>query len=165
MPVESDAERHDIDIFAKKGSPVVAVNDGRITGFGRNAEDGRWIRLRDVYGNTFTYSHLGSVARTYPAPRERTVTKQQVRRELDLPGADPKPKAPASKTTHKRKAAKKAPAAPAKTRVGAPIPPPPSPSSSPRTACSPTRARRRPAPPAARSSWPPTPTRPRPARR
>ncbi len=120
LPVESDAERHDIDIFAPKGSPAVAVNDGRITGFGENAESGRWIRLRDVYGNSYTYSHLGSVAKTYPAPRERTVTRKQVRRELDLPGADPEPQAPASKTTHRRTAKPgHEAAAPRKERVAA----------------------------------------------
>jgi hypothetical protein len=112
LPVESDATRHDIDVFAAKGSPVIAVNDGRITGMGKD-----WIRLRDVYGNTFTYSHLASVAKTYPSPRNRTVSKAQIKRELDL---DPKPKAPASETKRhadkkKSPAAKKPAPAPAAT--------------------------------------------------
>ncbi|MEA2126852.1 MAG: hypothetical protein QOI80_3634 [Solirubrobacteraceae bacterium] len=119
LPVESDATRHDIDIFAKNGSPVIAVNDGRVTGLGQDEERGRWIRLRDVYGNTFTYSHLGSVARTYPAPRERTVTKAQVRRELDLPGADPKPTRAASST--KRKATRRPAAKPKHQPKAAPV--------------------------------------------
>ena len=101
-PVESDPNRHDIDIFARKGAPVIAVNDGRVIGLGVDAERGRWVRLRDVYGNTFTYSHLGSIAKTYPVARERTTTKAEVREELDLP----KPTAPASAT---KQAARKRP--------------------------------------------------------
>jgi hypothetical protein len=31
--------------------------------------------LQDVYGNTYTYGHLGDVAKTYPAPKDRTRRK------------------------------------------------------------------------------------------
>ncbi len=107
MPVESDPNRHDIDVFADKGSPVIAVNDGRIVGMGESAELGRYVRLRDAYGNTFTYAHLGSIAKTYPAPRHRTESQEQIRRELDLPSTDPKPTRAASST--KRKASDRRP--------------------------------------------------------
>ncbi|MEJ7894017.1 MAG: lytic murein transglycosylase [Solirubrobacteraceae bacterium] len=108
MPVESSADRDYIDVFADEDSPVIAVNDGRVIGFGENPTDGRWIRLRDVYGNTFSYSHLGKVATTYPAARERTVSDEQVARELELPDAGPAPQAPASAT--KRETPKNPPA-------------------------------------------------------
>ncbi len=119
MPVESVADRDYIDVFADAGSPVIAVNDGRITGLGESVEEGRWIRLKDVYGNTYTYSHLGRVASTYPAAPDRKVSEDQVARELELPGAEPAPKAPASGTQRPaadRPAQPKAPA-PAETVV------------------------------------------------
>ena len=52
--------------------------------------------LRDVYGNTYTYARLGSVAASHPVAKEKTVAPADVRRELDLPGKDPVPTAPAS---------------------------------------------------------------------
>ncbi|HEX8105480.1 MAG TPA: peptidoglycan DD-metalloendopeptidase family protein [Solirubrobacteraceae bacterium] len=109
--VQSDGERRGIDIFARKGAPVVAVNDGRISRIGTSERLGRFVQLQDVYGNTYTYAHLGEVAETYPAPRERKVSKAEVSRELDLP-RDAKPKAPASATAkHKRKGKAKGDAA------------------------------------------------------
>ncbi len=108
MPVESDAARRDIDIFAKAGAPAIAVNDGRVVGLGRNAVLGRFVRLQDVYGNTYTYAHLGKRATTYPAPREKQVSRTRIARELKLPKADPKPTAAASSTRKRAKRAKRA---------------------------------------------------------
>ncbi|MCW3014337.1 MAG: peptidoglycan DD-metalloendopeptidase family protein, partial [Solirubrobacterales bacterium] len=54
-------------LFAAAGSPVVAVQDGRVIQIGRTRRHGRFVRLRDVYGNTYTYGRLGSVARSYTA--------------------------------------------------------------------------------------------------
>src|ERR687889_2343446 len=48
--VESDHTRKGIDIFARKGAPVVAVNDGRIVRIGRSKRLGRFVKLLDVYG-------------------------------------------------------------------------------------------------------------------
>ena len=95
LPVESEADRRDIEIFARRGAPVIAVNDGRIVGMGRSQRLGRWIRLRDVYGNTFTYADLGEVSKTYPVLRQRRVTRNAIARELDLP----RPRQAASTTT------------------------------------------------------------------
>ena len=67
--VESSDVRRGIDIFARKGAPVVAVNDGVIKKIGRSEELGRHIVLQDVYGNRFTYAHLGEVSETYPVPK------------------------------------------------------------------------------------------------
>jgi hypothetical protein len=114
--VPADADRDGIDVFAAKGSPVVAVNDGRVVAMGRSERLGRYVRLQDVYGNTYTYANLGKVARTYPSPRQRKVSQAAVRRELDLP-RDRKPSAPATAGRAVRRAVtvKKAemPAAPA----------------------------------------------------
>jgi hypothetical protein len=63
--------RRGIDIYATTGTPVIAVADGRVSKLGVHRRLGRYLQLQDVYGNTYTYAHLGHVARTYPAPRRR----------------------------------------------------------------------------------------------
>ena len=50
--------RNGIKIFAKRGAPVVAVNDGRIVRTGHSRRLGNFVTLQDVYGNTYTYGHL-----------------------------------------------------------------------------------------------------------
>ncbi len=127
IPVDSNAHRKGIDVFAKSGSPVVAVQDGRVVRLGSTARLGRFIQLRDVYGNTYTYGHLKKFARAYPVPKERKVSKAQIARDLKLPAADPKPTAPASAGSQERVPAKpasltaprKAPAP--KVRAAAPV--------------------------------------------
>jgi hypothetical protein len=96
--VVEPGDRRGIRIYARKGSPVVAVNDGRIVDVGRSERLGRFVRLQDVYGNTYTYGHLGQVAKRFPAPKPQTVTPQQVQRELELPERDARPAAAASAT-------------------------------------------------------------------
>ena len=66
--VEADGQRRGIDIFARKGAPAIAVNDGKIVRIGRTKRLGRFVKLLDVYGNTYTYG----------APRQD---------RQDLPGA------------------------------------------------------------------------------
>ena len=68
--VESDDSRRDVDIFSRSGAPVVAVNDGRIEKIGHSERLGLYVRLQDVYGNRYTYAHLGSLAKVHPVPRE-----------------------------------------------------------------------------------------------
>ena len=68
LVVESQQDRRGIKIFARRGAPVVAVNDGRIVRKGETERLGKFIQLQDSYGNTYTYGHLGKVAETYPAP-------------------------------------------------------------------------------------------------
>ena len=51
------------DLFAAAGSRVVAVQDGRVVRIGLTERLGRFVQLRDVYGNTYTYGRLGAVAR------------------------------------------------------------------------------------------------------
>jgi Transglycosylase SLT domain len=58
-----------IDVRAHAGAPVVAVNDAKVLRIGRSRRLGRFVRIRDVYGNTYTYGRLASVPETYPAPR------------------------------------------------------------------------------------------------
>ncbi len=116
LPVTSSSTRRGINVFAKAGSPVIAVQDGKIVKMGRTDRLGKFIQLRDVYGNTYTYAHLKKLSIAYPVPKEKTVSKTQVKKELHLaaPAKDPKPTAPASAGTQvKDKAPAAAPAAPA----------------------------------------------------
>jgi murein DD-endopeptidase MepM/ murein hydrolase activator NlpD len=82
-------------IFAKPGSPVIAVNDGRVIKVGRNAMLGRYIELQDSTGNVYTYSELGSISRWYPVPKQVRMTARDIAKELYAPAGRP-PTAPAS---------------------------------------------------------------------
>jgi hypothetical protein len=122
MPIDANSSRTGINIYAKAGSPVVAVQDGRIVRIGQSKRLGRFVMLQDGYGNTYTYGQLKKVAAQYPVPKVRTVSRAAVRRELRLPKADPKPTAPASagvQTPAPAPKVKRAVAAPARSAAGA----------------------------------------------
>ncbi|MBW3653236.1 MAG: lytic murein transglycosylase [Actinobacteria bacterium] len=111
LPVESNSKRRGINIFAKAGSPVVAVQDGKIIKVGQNARLGKFVMLRDVYGNTYTYAGLKKVAAQVPVPKDKTQSKASIAKELELPKADAAPKQAASAGATVKKAAGKAKAA------------------------------------------------------
>lgn len=67
----SDGSHRTIEIFSRARAPVVAVNDGKVVRIGRSKRPGRYLTLRDGYGNIFTYGHLGEIARTHPPARPR----------------------------------------------------------------------------------------------
>ena len=97
--IESADDRRSIDIYARSGSPVVAVNDGVIKEIGENERLGHYVTLQDVYGNRYTYAHLGSVAEQYPVPKQDAADPDRAARALKANGDDqddPKPSAPAS---------------------------------------------------------------------
>ncbi|MGD9571271.1 MAG: murein hydrolase activator EnvC [Thermoleophilia bacterium] len=56
-----------IDMFATKGTPLVAVADGSLFRVGYNGLGGWRLWLRDSSGNTFYYAHLSAFS---PAARE-----------------------------------------------------------------------------------------------
>ena len=101
LVVESHQDRRGIRIFARRGAPVIAVNDGKIVRRGWTKRLGKFIQLQDAYGNTYTYGHLGKVAATYPAPKPRKTTKKEIRKELSLPAPDAAPTEAASATISK----------------------------------------------------------------
>jgi murein DD-endopeptidase MepM/ murein hydrolase activator NlpD len=119
--VESDGNRRAIRIYSRRGAPVIAVQDGRISRIGHSRERGTYVELQDSYGNTYLYSGLGEVARTYPFPKERKAK----RRERALPERDAAPKRPASATRRadlsaaKPRASRTVKAKPAKRRLRA----------------------------------------------
>ncbi|HEY2056506.1 MAG TPA: lytic murein transglycosylase [Solirubrobacterales bacterium] len=61
--ISSSPTPRGINIFAKKGSPVVAVNDGVIRKMGHSATLGNFIVLEDTYGNRYTYAGLDKLVR------------------------------------------------------------------------------------------------------
>ena len=118
MVVEPDAARRGIEIFSRAKAPVIAVNDGRVVKIGKTKRLGNFVMLQDVYGNTYTYAHLGEVSRTYPAPKDRT-TRRGKGVKLE-PEHDARPARAASNTdlpARKRVAAKPAAPAPAAAPV------------------------------------------------
>ncbi|MGI8506176.1 MAG: M23 family metallopeptidase, partial [Solirubrobacteraceae bacterium] len=135
IAIDSSPTSKGTSIFAKKGSPVIAVNDGKIVKIGSSAALGRYVELQDSTGNIYTYSQLGTVSRTYPVPRPVKITARDIAKELSAPpgrapsapasaGAQAAPAtttaASATKTIH---AARKASAAP----ITLPVKPPSAP--------------------------------------
>ena len=95
--IESADSRRSIDIYARSGSPVVAVNDGVIKKIGTDAKLGHYVVLQDVYGNRYTYAHLGSVAQHYPVPKQDAADTKHSARAVKANGARrPEAVAPAS---------------------------------------------------------------------
>jgi SLT domain-containing protein len=104
--VNASAHRRSINIYARKGAPVIAVNDGIVKKIGNNAKLGRYIILQDVYGNRYTYAHLGSISKRYPVPRsldDPAVARDEFRyaNKEAKPEQLPKPTAPASAGTQR----------------------------------------------------------------
>ena len=69
---------------------MIAVNDGKIIKVGDTPALGHYVVLQDSTGNTYTYSQLGSVSKTYPVPKPVRINSRDVAQEL----AAPKVKAP-----------------------------------------------------------------------
>ena len=57
------------DIFAASGAAAVAAQDGTIVAIGRSRTLGRYVVLRNAFGDRFTYGNLGSVSAWFPAPK------------------------------------------------------------------------------------------------
>ncbi len=85
-------------IFAKPGSPVIAVNDGRIVKVGSSRQLGHYVELQDATGNIYTYAGLGSVTKHYPVPKPVRVSSRQIIKEFSVP-ASKAPTSPASAGT------------------------------------------------------------------
>jgi membrane-bound lytic murein transglycosylase B len=58
-----------IELMSSANASVIAVQDGRIVQIGHSRKLGKFVVLRDVYGDVFTYAGLGSVAPTYVLPK------------------------------------------------------------------------------------------------
>ncbi len=54
-----------VELLSAPNAAVVAVQDGQIVKLGRSRSLGKYVVLRDVYGDVFTYAGLGSIAPSY----------------------------------------------------------------------------------------------------
>ena len=104
--ISSDAARRSINIYSSLNAPVVAVNDGVIKKIGDNPKLGRYIVLQDAYGNTYTYSQLGSIEKTHPVPRSQNLSAKDFK--LETPNKDSAPNTPATAGDNSAKGAAKA---------------------------------------------------------
>ena len=121
IPVQSDPNSKGTSIFAKQGSPVIAVNDGKIVKIGESPTLGRYLELQDSTGNIYTYAQLGSITTMYPVPKPIKITPADIARELSAPAVH----APSSPATAgaQQAAVPSAGAAPAKTLSATPATP------------------------------------------
>ncbi len=76
--ISSSPTPRGINIFAKQGAPVVAVNDGIVRKLGHSERLGNFAVLEDTYGNRYTYAELGRLVRdrrlvVMPTGREKRV--------------------------------------------------------------------------------------------
>jgi murein DD-endopeptidase MepM/ murein hydrolase activator NlpD len=83
-------------IYTQAGAPVIAVQDGEVVQIGHSPPLGRFLVLRDAFGNTYTYAELGDVAKLYPvlAPHVNSAVSGRI----DGPGGtrEPAPSGPAT---------------------------------------------------------------------
>jgi murein DD-endopeptidase MepM/ murein hydrolase activator NlpD len=92
--ISSSPTRRGINIFAREGAPVVAVNDGVIVKMGDSKRLDRYVVLRDAFGNRYIYAELGAIVRKHrkvvmPTGKEKRVPvdSQNIRPRLyALPG-------------------------------------------------------------------------------
>jgi murein DD-endopeptidase MepM/ murein hydrolase activator NlpD len=83
-------------IYAAAGAPVIAAQDGEVQQIGDSPALGRFLTLRDAYGNVYTYAHLGDVASEYPViePRVNSTVSSQI--EHQGSNGEPAPSGPAT---------------------------------------------------------------------
>ena len=65
----SGGDRRSTRIYAQDGAGAVAVQDGQVEEIGRDRRLGNFVKLRDGYGNLYTYAHLDSLATHHVVPR------------------------------------------------------------------------------------------------
>ncbi|HSZ05163.1 MAG TPA: lytic murein transglycosylase [Solirubrobacteraceae bacterium] len=83
-------------IYSQAGAPVIAVQDGEIVQIGDSPSLGRFIALRDAYGNTYVYAELGEVASVYPVLEPHVHTAISPRITHATGSAEPAPGGPAT---------------------------------------------------------------------
>jgi soluble lytic murein transglycosylase-like protein len=92
--VEAEAPQF-VDLMSAPNASVVAVQDGRIVQLGKSRKLGRYVVLRDVYGDVFTYAGLGSVAASYRLPKAPAASEKAAPAQ-GVQGHEPVPAQPAS---------------------------------------------------------------------
>jgi hypothetical protein len=83
-------------IYAAAGAPVIATQDGEIVAIGDSPALGRYVQLKDAYGNTYVYAGLGDVSSVYPVLQPHV--NSTISSKIERAGArsEPAPTGPAS---------------------------------------------------------------------
>ncbi|HEV2975251.1 MAG TPA: lytic murein transglycosylase [Solirubrobacteraceae bacterium] len=91
-----------IDLMSSPSADVVAAQDGRIVKLGHSKKLGQYVVLRDVYGDLFTYSGMGSIASHYRKPKLPRAAASSTTSALPAvaDAGEPKPKLPATAGNH-----------------------------------------------------------------
>jgi membrane-bound lytic murein transglycosylase B len=84
-----------VDLTSARNASVVAVQNGKVVKIGSSPKLGKYLVLRDVYGDVFTYAGLGSIAPTYTLPKQSSsAAKSPAVEAASTP--EPQPTLPAS---------------------------------------------------------------------
>ncbi len=83
-------------IYSQLGAPVIAVQDGEVVQIGDSPSLGKYVSLRDAYGNTYIYAQMGDVSSVYPVlePREQSTVSSRI--SQDSAKTEPAPSGPAT---------------------------------------------------------------------
>jgi soluble lytic murein transglycosylase-like protein len=84
-----------VDLTSARNASVVAVQNGKVVKIGDSRKLGKYLVLRDVYGDVFTYAGLGSIAPTYTLPKPSGSTAKSPAVEA-ASTPEPQPTLPAS---------------------------------------------------------------------
>jgi hypothetical protein len=91
----TDEQPEFVNLMTARDAAVVAVQSGRVVGLGASRKLGRYVILRDVFGDIFTYAGMGSIAPTYTLPKPLSAPSDGATR-VQAGAHDPKPSKPAS---------------------------------------------------------------------
>ena len=84
-----------VDLTSARNASVVAVQNGKVIKIGDSRKLGKYLVLRDVYGDVFTYAGLGSIAPTYTLSKVSSSTAKSAAVEA-ASTPEPQPTLPAS---------------------------------------------------------------------
>ena len=86
------------DLQSPPKATVVAAQDGRVVKLGSSRALGRYVILRDIYGDVFTYAGMGSIAATYrlPKPPRSTAVSGKAAATAGVASHEPASSQPAS---------------------------------------------------------------------
>jgi hypothetical protein len=79
------------ELVGPKNAPVVAVEDGRVVRIGSSRRLGKYLVLRDTYGDLFTYAGLGGIAPDYRLSKPAQVHVPKGALQSVDTASDPKP--------------------------------------------------------------------------
>ena len=88
LPVAGDSTRRGILVFADAGTSAVATHDGTVVARGADPRLGRYVSVRDAYGNTYTYGRLAELEASHPVPKQGAQPKREHEHEHESKASD-----------------------------------------------------------------------------